>query len=71
MEREIWKCEIQTFENDDDDDFHQYTQEKQQFFLVLTVTILSVEKRYKKKEGNFRSFGSPRPRDDDNDSAYE
>lgn len=66
VEREIRKWEVQTFENDDDE-FFVYMQEAQQHFFVLSVTLLSVEKRYKKKEGNFRVFGSPRPRDDMDD----
>ena len=58
----------------DDEDFLQYVQEIQQFYVVLTVTMLSAEKRYKKKDGNFRLFGSPRPRDmedDDDESGDE
>ena len=50
VKRKIRKWEIQTFENDDKD-FFQYMQEIQQHYFVLSVTLLSVEKRYKKKEG--------------------
>ena len=73
VEREIRKWEMQTFANDNED-FLQHMQEIQQFYFVLTVTMLSVEKRYKKKDGNFRLFGSPRPRDmeeDDDESGDE
>ena len=72
VEHEIRKWEVQTFENDDED-FHQCMQEVPQHFFVLTATMLSVEKRCKKKEGNFRIFGSPRPdcMEEDDESGDE